>query len=143
QQVHWSTDRAFCPHPVDVERIRCLWPSASSRDFRTGPSLDSSWTTVSWATSFRNRVSGDANPSLERCPSVIGPIVPKASVKRVARRARAERDIDEAAAHYRAEGGSELELRFIDALEAAIRQTAAHPALGSPRYAAELKSQDL
>jgi len=69
--------------------------------------------------------------------------VPKASAKRIARRARAERDIDEAAAHYRAEGGSDLELRFIDALEAAIRQMAAHPALGSPRYAAELKSPDL
>lgn len=69
--------------------------------------------------------------------------MPRASIKRVARRARAERDIDEAAAHYRAEGGSELELRFIDALEAAIRQMATHPALGSPRYAAELKSQDL
>ena len=69
--------------------------------------------------------------------------MPKASAKRVARRARAERDIDEAAAHYRAEGGIDLELRFIDALDAAIRQIAAHPAVGSPRYAAELKSQDL
>ena len=64
-------------------------------------------------------------------------------VKRVARRERAERDIDEAAAHYRAEGGVELELRFIDALEVAIRHVATHPATGSTRYASELKSQDL
>ena len=65
------------------------------------------------------------------------------TARRVVRRERAERDIDEAAAHYRAEGGSELETRFIDALEAAIAQIAAHPAAGSPRYAAELRSQDL
>jgi len=59
-------------------------------------------------------------------------------VKRVARRERAERDIDEAAAHYR-----EIELRFIDALEVAIRHVATHPATGSTRYASELKSRDL
>jgi toxin ParE1/3/4 len=64
-------------------------------------------------------------------------------VKRVARRERAERDIDEAAAHYRAEGGVEIELRFIDALEVAIRHVATHPATGSTRYASELKSPDL
>jgi toxin ParE1/3/4 len=80
---------------------------------------------------------------LERCPSAVGLIVPKVTGKRAARRARAERDIDDAAAHYRTEGGSELELRFIDALEAAIRQIAAHPAIGSARYAAQLKSPDL
>ncbi len=65
------------------------------------------------------------------------------NVKRVVRRERAERDIDEAAAHYRAEGGPALELRFIDALEAAIRQVATHPAIGSPRYASDLKSHNL
>ena len=65
------------------------------------------------------------------------------TAKRVVRRERAERDIDEAAAHYRAEGGRDLELRFIDALEVAIGQVAAHPAAGSPRYATELRSQDL
>ena len=64
-------------------------------------------------------------------------------VKRVARRERAERDIDEAAAHYRAEGGVEIELRFIDALEVAIRHVATHPATGSTRHASELKSRDL
>ncbi len=58
--------------------------------------------------------------------------------KRIVRRVRAERDIDEAAAHYFAEGGSELELRFIDALEAAIAHVATHPSTGSPRYATEL-----
>lgn len=63
--------------------------------------------------------------------------------KRVARRARAERDIDEAAAYYFAEGGIELELRFIDALEAALRHVAAHPGTGSPRYATELNSPGL
>lgn len=65
------------------------------------------------------------------------------SVKRVVRRERAERDIDEAAAHYLAEGGPGLEVRFIDALEAAIRQVAIHPAIGSPRYASELNSSGL
>jgi len=64
-------------------------------------------------------------------------------VKRVVRRERAERDIDEAAAHYRAEGGTALEVRFIDALEAAIRHIATNAAAGSPRYASELKSRDL
>jgi toxin ParE1/3/4 len=57
---------------------------------------------------------------------------------RIVRRGRADRDIDEAAEHYFAEGGVALELRFIDALEAAMRHVAAHASTGSPRYAAEL-----
>jgi toxin ParE1/3/4 len=57
---------------------------------------------------------------------------------RIVRRGRAERDIDEAAEHYFAEGGVALELRFIDALEAAMRHVAAHGSTGSPRYASEL-----
>ncbi|HEY4065689.1 MAG TPA: type II toxin-antitoxin system RelE/ParE family toxin [Burkholderiaceae bacterium] len=58
--------------------------------------------------------------------------------KRAVRRARAERDIDAAAEHYFAEGGTPLELRFVAALEAAIRHVATHPATGSARYAVEL-----
>jgi len=65
------------------------------------------------------------------------------TARRVVRRERAERDIDEAAAHYRAEGGRDLELRFIDALEAAIRHVAAHPTAGSPRYATDLRTREL
>ena len=60
------------------------------------------------------------------------------SVTRIVRRRRAERDIDEAAEHYFEEGGVALELRFIDALEVAMRYVAAHASTGSPRYAVEL-----
>jgi len=58
--------------------------------------------------------------------------------KPVVPRERAERDIDEAVAHYLAEGGADLALRFIDALEDAVHHVGTHPATGSPRYAAEL-----
>lgn len=60
------------------------------------------------------------------------------SGKRVVRRQRAARDIEEAADYYFERGGEPLELRFIDALGAAIRYIAVHPATGSPRYAVEL-----
>jgi toxin ParE1/3/4 len=58
--------------------------------------------------------------------------------KRIVRRARAERDINGAAAHYGAEGGTVLELRFVGALQTALRHVAANPASGSPRYGHEL-----
>ena len=58
--------------------------------------------------------------------------------KRVVPREEAERDINEAIAHYRTEGGAPTALGFIDALEAAFDHLGAHPATGSPRYASEL-----
>jgi toxin ParE1/3/4 len=65
------------------------------------------------------------------------------SVTRIVRRERAERDIDEATERYFEEGGLALELRFIDALEAAMRHVAAHGSSGSPRYAGELNMPGL
>jgi toxin ParE1/3/4 len=53
-------------------------------------------------------------------------------------RKQALKDVQQAAAHYSEEGGLALELRFIDALQASIRKIAAHPAMGSPRYAQSL-----
>lgn len=53
-------------------------------------------------------------------------------------RSLAERDIEAATAHYGSEGGVELALRSIDALEAALGRVARHPRTGSPRYASEL-----
>ena len=53
-------------------------------------------------------------------------------------RAAAHRDVDEAVAHYVAEGGTEVALGFIDALEPAFRHIADNPGSGSPRYGHEL-----
>ena len=58
--------------------------------------------------------------------------------KAVIPRERAERDIDTAAGYYFEEGGADLALRFINALESATRHIAANPATGSPRYASAL-----
>jgi toxin ParE1/3/4 len=58
--------------------------------------------------------------------------------KAVVRRSQAQKDIEQAADHYFAEGGTALELRFIDALQAAVTRIAANPGVGSPRYAAAL-----
>lgn len=58
--------------------------------------------------------------------------------KAVVRRSQAQRDIEEAADHYFAEGGAALELRFVDALQAAVTRIATNPGVGSPRYATVL-----
>ncbi|MGH7898462.1 MAG: type II toxin-antitoxin system RelE/ParE family toxin [Candidatus Binatia bacterium] len=50
----------------------------------------------------------------------------------------AERDVENAVVHYLEEGGPELSVRFIAALETALRRSGIQPAIGSPRYAAEL-----
>lgn len=50
----------------------------------------------------------------------------------------ANRDVDEAIAHYLAEGSAQAALGFIDALEAVYDRIGRHPAAGSPRYAHEL-----
>ncbi len=61
------------------------------------------------------------------------------SVKPVIRRSRADQDILEGIEHYLQEGGESVALRFVDAVEKAFRDTARHPASGSPRYAMELE----
>ena len=58
-------------------------------------------------------------------------------------RALAERDIDDAIGHYQAEGGQDLALRFIDALQQAFQRIGRHPGVGSPRYAYELGIEGL
>ena len=55
--------------------------------------------------------------------------------KAVVRRSQAQRDIEQAADYYFAEGGTALELRFIDALHAAVTRIATNPGVGSLRYA--------
>lgn len=53
-------------------------------------------------------------------------------------RERAGRDIEDAIDHYAREAGRQVALAFADAIEAAFRRLAEHPASGSPRYAHEL-----
>jgi toxin ParE1/3/4 len=63
--------------------------------------------------------------------------------RQVVPRELAERDTQDAITRYIDEGGADLALRFIDALEAAYRHIAANPASGSPRYAQELDLPEL
>jgi toxin ParE1/3/4 len=65
------------------------------------------------------------------------------TARRVIPRQAAEQDIADAVDHYFGEGGAELSLKFIDALEKAFDQLAVHPESGSPRYAMELDLPDL
>lgn len=58
-------------------------------------------------------------------------------MKLLQRRRVADREIAEAVAHYFAESPA-IALRFVDALEQALRHIRKHPATGSPRYAHEL-----
>lgn len=58
-------------------------------------------------------------------------------------RPRAERDIEEALAYYRKEGGHDLALRWADNLEHGLRHISRFPASGSPRYANLLGLRDL
>ena len=60
------------------------------------------------------------------------------SATRVVPRELANRDIDEAIAHYLGEGAEAAALSFIDALEQAFAHIGHHPASGSLRYAHEL-----
>ena len=59
-------------------------------------------------------------------------------VKAVVPREQANRDVDEAIAHYVGEGAAQAALDFIDALERAYTHIGRNPATGSPRYAHEL-----
>jgi toxin ParE1/3/4 len=57
------------------------------------------------------------------------------SAKPAVRRSQAQKDLAAAAGHYFAEGGSALEIRFIDAVQAALGRLSTHPGIGSPKYA--------
>lgn len=61
-------------------------------------------------------------------------MTPKCVVLRVA----ARRDVDEAIAHYLDEGGTQVALGFVDALEATLGHIAHNPDSGSPRFGHEL-----
>ena len=65
------------------------------------------------------------------------------SAKPIIPRTRAEQDIDEAITHYLDEQAPRAASGFVDALEAAYRHIARHPASGSSRYAHELDLPDL
>ena len=58
--------------------------------------------------------------------------------KVVVPREQANRDVDEAIAHYLCEGAVQAALSFIDELERAYTHIGRNPATGSPRYAHEL-----
>lgn len=58
--------------------------------------------------------------------------------KPVIPRGRALADVEMIVDHYAQQGGAELALRFVDALEAGYRGIAGRPGMGSPRYAHEL-----
>ena len=58
--------------------------------------------------------------------------------KPVVPRDRARQDVSEAIEHYVREAGADTAIGFIDRLESAYGTIAAHPAIGSPRYAHEL-----
>lgn len=58
-------------------------------------------------------------------------------------RAAAEQDIAGAVAYYRDEGGLDVALDFIDALEATIADLCEHPRIGTLRFAFELEIPDL
>jgi toxin ParE1/3/4 len=63
--------------------------------------------------------------------------------KAVIPRSQANRDIDDAIAHYLELGADDAALGFIDALEHVLHNIGHHPAAGSPRYAHELGIPDL
>ena len=60
------------------------------------------------------------------------------TAKAIIPRAQANRDVDEAIAHYVQEGAQQAALGFVDALEQAYAHISRHPGTGSPRYAHEL-----
>jgi toxin ParE1/3/4 len=59
--------------------------------------------------------------------------------KPVIPRTAAGADVDEAVAYYLHEGGAQVAMGFIDALERAFAHIGRHPASGSARYAHELR----
>jgi toxin ParE1/3/4 len=60
------------------------------------------------------------------------------TAKQVVPRDQAHRDVEDAIDHYAREGGPDIALDFVEALEVAYRSIAEHPGIGSPRYTHEL-----
>lgn len=60
------------------------------------------------------------------------------TAKRIVPREQANRDVDDAIAHYLSEDAEHAAVGFIDALEGAYAHISRHPSTGSPRYAHEL-----
>jgi toxin ParE1/3/4 len=58
-------------------------------------------------------------------------------------RERAATDINQAADYYLREAGTQVALRFVDAVERAVNQVSRAPQSGSPRYSYELEIPDL
>lgn len=58
-------------------------------------------------------------------------------------RVEANRDVDQAIAHYLSENAEQAAWGFVGALEQAYTHIAIHPATGSPRYAHALNIPDL
>ena len=58
--------------------------------------------------------------------------------KSVVPRELARQDVSEAIDYYLQEGGAQVALGFVDALEVSYAQIGRQPAVGSPRYAHEL-----
>ena len=65
------------------------------------------------------------------------------TAKPVVPRLQARRDADQAVDHYALATGPKVAFGFIEALAAAYRDIARHPAAGSPRYAHELGLEGL
>ena len=65
------------------------------------------------------------------------------TAKPVVPRQQANRDVEDAIDHCRAEAGETIAPGFVDALERAYRHIARHPASGSGRYAHELALPNL
>ena len=61
------------------------------------------------------------------------------SIKPVIPRAGARRDVEEAVDYYAEQAGTEIALRFVDAVRDAYRAISSRPGVGSPRYAHELE----
>lgn len=59
--------------------------------------------------------------------------------KPVVRRRIAEDDINRAISYYLSEAGTEIATRFVSQFQNVIEQISKYPAMGSPRYALELR----
>lgn len=65
------------------------------------------------------------------------------TAKRVILTAQARRDLRQATAWYRQEGGAPLARRWVVAVEGALRHIGSHPKTGATRYAMQLKLDEL
>jgi toxin ParE1/3/4 len=63
--------------------------------------------------------------------------------KRVIPRSLAQRDVEEAIAHFLAKGARDAALGFVDALEAVCAQIGRYPGNGSSRYGRQLNLPEL